>query len=504
MNLKQFFRIPPEAFVKSTPRSGERTEWLEFCSLKLKGPQVLIIDAQFAQSSKEGFLVDLKPGVYQVQVEVANFGGDRRISRMRLLFKAARPTRGKKIGKTWTDTGTTGVCDLETFSQAWNQDPRKSSRILASALESEADFGIAALTARKAAILPFVQSGFGDGQFPVFELMQRGQRVGCEIEFIATNKKYPFGKTPFEQQTQALKLEARAEKGGAEDLWLIGKSYLEGDGVDRNVPKAMQWLTQAANHGHTEAAVTIAQLCLEGTEVTKDPRRAKALLESAAKGGSARASYLLGQLLWEGMGIPADRKQACTCYLEAANRGLPDAQVRIAQEFESGEVLPPNRAESARWFRAAADQGNRDGTFHLARCLLSGSGGAKDESEAVKLLLNGYQYGHAPSTFLLAQCFESGRGVETNFAKAAACYQSAALGEHPQAMRILGQLFKEGRAPMKQNLAFALKWFQRASEAGDAQAFYELGLMHEDGLGVPADKVEAQRMYRRAIKAGFR
>lgn len=40
---------------------------------------------------------------------------------------------------------------------------------------------------------------------------------------------------------------------------------------------------------------------------------------------------------------------------------------------------------------------------------------------------------------------------------------------------------------MKQNLTFALKWFQRASEAGDAQAFYELGLMHEGGLGVPTD-----------------
>ena len=56
---------------------------------------------------------------------------------------------------------------------------------------------------------------------------------------------------------------------------------------------------------------------------------------------------------------------------------------------------------------------------------------------------------------------------------------------------------------MKQNLAFALKWFERASEAGDAEAFYELGLMHEGGLGVPTDWGEARRMYQRALEAGY-
>ena len=36
--------------------------------------------------------------------------------------------------------------------------------------------------------MPFVQSGFGDGAFPIYEILRDSARVGAEVVFIDTEK----------------------------------------------------------------------------------------------------------------------------------------------------------------------------------------------------------------------------------------------------------------------------------------------------------------------------
>ena len=47
-----------------------------------------------------------------------------------------------------------------------------------------------------------------------------------------------------------------------------------------------------------------------------------------------------------------------------------------------------------------------------------------------------------------------------------------------------------------------MRWFQLAADQGDAQAQCNLGVMYQDGTGVPQDSTEAVRWYRLAADQG--
>jgi hypothetical protein len=48
------------------------------------------------------------------------------------------------------------------------------------------------LDAEKNAVLIACSSGFGDGTFSLYELVQDGERCGLEIEMIGPDEEYPF------------------------------------------------------------------------------------------------------------------------------------------------------------------------------------------------------------------------------------------------------------------------------------------------------------------------
>ena len=51
----------------------------------------------------------------------------------------------------------------------------------------------------------------------------------------------------------ALSFALAAQEGNAEAMYLLGKCYREGTGVERNIDKAEKWMKEAADQGHAEA-----------------------------------------------------------------------------------------------------------------------------------------------------------------------------------------------------------------------------------------------------------
>jgi hypothetical protein len=47
-----------------------------------------------------------------------------------------------------------------------------------------------------------------------------------------------------------------------------------------------------------------------------------------------------------------------------------------------------------------------------------------------------------------------------------------------------------------------MKWYRKAADQGNANAFQNLGFMYEKGLGVPQDNTEALKWYRKAADQG--
>ncbi|MEE2933713.1 MAG: tetratricopeptide repeat protein, partial [Pseudomonadota bacterium] len=65
----------------------------------------------------------------------------------------------------------------------------------------------------------------------------------------------------------------------------------------------------------------------------------------------------------------------------------------------------------------------------------------------------------------------------------------------------LGMMYDQGRG-VPQDDKTAVKWYRLAAEQGDASAQYNLGLMYRDGYGVPQDDKIAVKWFRLAAEQG--
>ncbi len=69
------------------------------------------------------------------------------------------------------------------------------------------------------------------------------------------------------------------------------------------------------------------------------------------------------------------------------------------------------------------------------------------------------------------------------------------------AQSILGLLYENGQG-VPRDYAEAMRWYRLAAEQGDAGAQTSLGVMYYRGTGVPQDDAEAIRWFRRAAEQG--
>ncbi|PCI37897.1 MAG: hypothetical protein COB46_12660 [Rhodospirillaceae bacterium] len=88
-------------------------------------------------------------------------------------------------------------------------------------------------------------------------------------------------------------LEKRAHDGNPQAQFDLGNVYLNAQGSLRDVNKALQWLTYAANNQYPKAQQTLAVLYFHGWHVPENALTAKYWFERAAQNGVAEAGYYL-------------------------------------------------------------------------------------------------------------------------------------------------------------------------------------------------------------------
>jgi hypothetical protein len=196
------------------------TDWISFCQVEIVGGKLQVHDATGPPTDgplppgvRQSYgtliingeprtfyyrpdpLVDVPPGHYGVAVRCMQWGEDRRVSRLRVLLKGRRGQRGEEVGAVSIDTAKCGVCDPEVFSAAWRAHPGgevAATNELEYQITGGALYGAVALDEQHGAVMVFVRSGFGDGGYPVYELISRSKRVGVEVVFINESEPYPF------------------------------------------------------------------------------------------------------------------------------------------------------------------------------------------------------------------------------------------------------------------------------------------------------------------------
>ena len=88
-----------------------------------------------------------------------------------------------------------------------------------------------------------------------------------------------------------------------------------------------------------------------------------------------------------------------------------------------------------------------------------------------------------------------------DYATALELFRPLAEQGNPSAQFHLGLMYDDGRG-VPQDDTEASRWFRRAAEQGHAKAQFNLGVMYTLGEGVPQDDKEAVRWYRLAAEQG--
>lgn len=92
--------------------------------------------------------------------------------------------------------------------------------------------------------------------------------------------------------------------------------------------------------------------------------------------------------------------------------------------------------------------------------------------------------------------------VPSSYGGAMRWYQRAAEAGSADAQFLLGQLYEAG-VGRRRDLAAAATWYRMAAEQGHRLAQYKLGLMRYGGSGVARDAAKAAEWYRKAADQGL-
>ncbi len=100
----------------------------------------------------------------------------------------------------------------------------------------------------------------------------------------------------------------------------------------------------------------------------------------------------------------------------------------------------------------------------------------------------------------LAAVYTAGHGgVVQDYERAAFWFEQAANGGVANAAYNLGVLHHQGLG-MKANMGKAIDWYARAADLGHPEAQYNLGIAYIEGIGVPYDPVKATKYFKNAAK----
>ncbi|KAI0109217.1 hypothetical protein GGR51DRAFT_513085 [Nemania sp. FL0031] len=264
--------------------------------------------------------------------------------------------------------------------------------------------------------------------------------------------------------------------GDAQSQWGLGLMYLHGYGVRKNVPKAFEFFKAAADQDFGLAHVALGSLHLDQGQ-PDDLKVANSYFEAAARWNNLEAQYYLAEMIHHGVGRDKTCGVAMQYYKNVAERSesLVSSWTEANQAYEEGDL------ELAFLdYVMAAEQGYEKAQNNVAFLLdpthsvFSLPNWLKRQASKPRLLQNSALaliywtrsaiQSNIDSLVKMGDYYLSGIGTEIALDKAAQCYTGAS------------------------------EYFQ------SAQALYNLGWMHENGVGLTQDFHLAKRYYDQALE----
>lgn len=279
-----------------------------------------------------------------------------------------------------------------------------------------------------------------------------------------------------------------ASRGSADGMFNLGSLYLTGTGTDQSFPRAVKLYTEALERGHTAAAYALAVMYLQGIGIERKCDAAVKLLKTVCE----RSRWATDKLAEAKEIVERQPDRAALLFLKLAEAGHEVAQTNVAHLLDAGQSslffqgdAPPDgggspteaarrhgRVLAQRYYEMSAEQGSVSSELRLGDYAYYGWGISASFTDEDSEAEGSDDGGVLPS---------SHPGSEVRIAPQPVDYE-ASLARYRKTA----------------DMAVTRVWMQTFT----ARASFNLGFMHQFGLGVPQDLHTAKMHYRRSRDAG--
>lgn len=233
------------------------------------------------------------------------------------------------------------------------------------------------------------------------ELLIESAKLGCGVAKYRLGKMFLRGDEVTKNVDYALRwLEESISERNEFAEYLLGKTFLKGEDVEQDLIRAEDLLRKSSAQGNKYAKYTLGKNLLDGELFTQNiPEALKLLTESADK-DFAPAQYLLGKLCYKGEVTPQDLKKAIN-YLERAAAQKNSFAAYLAGKLRLTEEAIKDIEKAIRNFEIAAENGNDFAEYQLGKLYLYGKDVERDYAEAIRWLTASAGHGNQYAEQLL-------------------------------------------------------------------------------------------------------
>lgn len=330
-----------------------------------------------------------------------------------------------------------------------------------------------------------------------------------------------------------------AKKGDIQAQVGLGQLHYQGGrGVPLDHERALQYFQHAADAGNPLAMAFLGKIYLEGSDIVKqDNETAYKYFKKAAELGNPVGQSGLGLMYLYGRGVERDTAKALQYFSQAAEQGWVDGQLQLGNMYFSGTGVRRDYKLANKYFNLASQSGHVLAFYNLAQMHATGTGMMRSCPTAVELLKNvaergkwsdqlmvahsdyregrineafvnyallaemGYEVAQSNAAFILDKGETTILSEEEGLVRALALWARAAAQGYSAAQVKLGDAHYYGRGTKVDYEAAASHYRSASEQQHNAQAMFNLGYMHERGLGLAKDRHLAKRCYDLAAEA---
>jgi len=271
----------------------------------------------------------------------------------------------------------------------------------------------------------------------------------------------------------------------------VGLCYAKGEGVEKDLKKAAEWISLVDRKKVSEADKVWKQYELEKyyasspelavlkEKVSTDDMDAQQAFEwhlkAAKKGGEHHYDFVISSY-YRGNGVKRNSKKVFEWNLKQSiiPEGYPQPFCAIGDAYLKGEGVEKDPKKAFKWYTSSSYISGKD-----------------DDAQASV---------YAEISYILA------RRVEKDPKKAFEWYLKVAdldrYGQFAHNQYDIGVSYANGYGT-EQDVEKALKWFLKAAEQGLKKAQFNVGVLYKEGEGVEKDLAEAFKWHFKAAKQGY-